>query len=114
MEWSSLGGDMVPGSGTIPAKVGFDSGEYIEPPCNDTTVDSMDWFRLVTRYGTSGCGGCLEDLNGDDHVDEADIRIFCERFSLFLCAYVTRATIEPTWYWQWRATLYRGERHDTG
>jgi hypothetical protein len=48
----------------------------------DGDVDGMDLLNIVSLYGTYGCGGCSEDLNGDDNVDEADIGIFAEYFGV--------------------------------
>jgi len=49
----------------------------------DGDVDGMDLFDIISLYGTYGCGGCPEDLNGDDNVDELDIGIFAEYFGVF-------------------------------
>ena len=42
----------------------------------DGDVDGEDLFRLVSKFGTLGCGGCPEDLNGDDNVNDGDLIIF--------------------------------------
>ncbi len=49
----------------------------------DGDVDGRDLFDIISLYGTYGCGGCPEDLNGDDNVDELDIGIFAEYFGVF-------------------------------
>ena len=48
----------------------------------DGDVDAMDLHKIILLYGTYGCGGCSEDLNGDDNIDEADIGIFAESFGV--------------------------------
>ena len=56
----------------------------IEPISGDITgdgdVDGEDLFRLVSQFDVVGCGGCPEDLNEDDNVNEEDVVIFAQKY----------------------------------
>lgn len=46
----------------------------------DGDIDGMDSFNIALLFGTYGCAGCPEDLNGDDNVDDQDVSILADSF----------------------------------
>lgn len=76
MAWPSLGGDQVPGAGTIPAKERFDRGEYVpqpdaadppeedDPPAEDDEEEDSnpDPAENDDTSAGGGAGGCFVDV----------------------------------------------------
>jgi hypothetical protein len=46
----------------------------------DGDVDGADLFSLADNFNTIGCGGCPEDLSGDDNVNNEDVNFFSQVF----------------------------------
>ena len=48
----------------------------------DGDVDGEDLFNIMSSFGTYGCDGCSQDLNGDNNVNELDLDLFAQSFAV--------------------------------